>query len=96
MASSVLRSGDLPSSAGSRVTSPKEAAAAASPLPVDSEDDDSDDSSDEFSSPEFEKLDVIPLSHSIADIDIEDSDSKLVPPGEQVFGEVAEGHDQEA
>jgi hypothetical protein len=70
LASSVLRSGkDLPSSAGSPVTSPKQAAAAASSLPVDSEDDDSDDSSDEFSSPEFEKLDVITLSHSVGDID---------------------------
>jgi len=38
---------------------------------VDSEDDDSDDSSDEFSSPEFEKLDVITLSHSVGDIDIQ-------------------------
>ena len=93
---SAISSGeDIPSSAGSPVTSPEEAAAAASPLPVDSEDDDSDDSSDEFSSPEFEKLDVIPLSHSVGGIDLEDSDSKLVPPGEEVFEEDAKD-DQEA
>jgi len=42
------------------------------------------------------KLEVIPLSHSVGDIDFDDGDSKLVPPGEQVFGEVAEGDDQEA
>jgi hypothetical protein len=61
---------------------------------VYSEDDDSYGSSDEFSSLEFEKLDVIPLSHSVGGIILEDSDSKLVPSGEEVFEEEAEGDDQ--
>jgi hypothetical protein len=67
---------------------------------VCSEDDESSltthDSSDEFSSSEFEKLDVIPLSHSVGGIDLEDSDSKLIPSGEEVFEEEAKGDDQGA
>jgi len=67
---------------------------------VCSEDDESSltthDSSDEFSTSEFEKLDVIPLSHSVGGIDLEDSDSKLIPSGEEVFEEEAKGDDQGA
>jgi len=49
-------------------------------------------------SPEFEtgRDYSLPLGRRYRYTDVEDSDSKLVPPGEEVFGEVAEGDDQEA